>query len=282
MKATKAAICTFCVVMALTGSGCGSKKTAAEVTPTPVPTATPVPVTATPTPMPTPTSAPKLIGKKTDTAKYITLINKTGVALREVYIQDPDTGEWGNNLVPADSSVRDKEQVEMYYEPLETGSYNLKIITEKAETFEMDSVELEDMDQASLYIEDGNAFLKYMSLSTKSETTTSGADSSEGDDSEETQDSSNVSSNDSSYDNSYDSDYEDSGDYGDDSYDDSNDGYDDNSYDNSYDDTSDEDGSGDNGDSGDGSGGNYDDETDSDSGSDSDIVWDEDGNWSEY
>lgn len=286
MNKKKAAVVTLCAVMALAGMGCGNKKQDMDVAATPVPTATPVPVTSTPTPMPTPTQAPKLIGKKTDTAKYVTLINRADIALREIYIQDEETEEWGNNLIPAESSVEDKEQVEMYYEPQDDGEYQIKIVTENAEEFEIYDAELDDMKQTTLYIEEGTAYLKYTSVSSKTEKTTTEINSSD----DSSYDDESGTSEDQSYSTDYGQDYDDSGYddgyYEDDSYDDNYDnGYDDGSgddYDNGYND----DGSGGTDDSGDGSGdssGNSGDDTDgNDDGSGSDIVWDEDGNWSEY
>lgn len=286
MNKKKAAVVTLCAVMALAGMGCGNKKQDMAAETTPAPTATPVPVTSTPTPMPTPTQAPKLIGIKTDTAKYVTLINRAGVDLREIYIQDEETEEWGNNLIPAESSVEDKEQVEMYYEPQDDGEYQIKIVTEDAEEFEIYDAELDDMKQTTLYIEEGTAYLKYTSVSSKTEKTTTEINSSD-DLSYEDED---TTSEDQSYSMDYGEDYDDSGYnddgyYEDDGYDDSyDDGYDDgsgNDYDNGYNDggSGGTDGSGDGSDD---SSGNSDDTDGTDDGSGSDIVWDEDGNWSEY
>lgn len=65
-------------VTALGIAGCGkSSKETAEVTPTPVPTAAPTAAPATSTPLPTSTPAPKLIGVKTSTAKFVYLTNST-------------------------------------------------------------------------------------------------------------------------------------------------------------------------------------------------------------
>lgn len=290
MDKKKAAAVTLCAVMALAGIGCGIQKQDMDLAVTPAPTVTPIPVTSTPTPMPTPTESPKRIGVKTETAEYIVLVNNAGVDLREIYIQDEETGEWGKNLIPSESSVEDKEQVEMYYEPQEDGKYQIKIVTENAEEFEIYSAELGDMKQTALYIEEGVAYLKYTSVASKTEKTTTDVNPSN--------DTSYVEGDSTSGNQWYGSDY--SGGY--DSSGSGNGGYyEDNSYDNSYDDNND-DGSGDdydNGyndggssgtdDSGDGSGDNSgnsansgDDTGGNDDGSGSDIVWDEDGNWSEY
>lgn len=282
MNKKKAAAVTLCAFMALAGIGCGKQSQEMEAAVTPVPTATPVPVTSTPTPMPTPTEAPKRIGVKTDTAKYVTFVNYAGVDLREIYIQDDETEEWGKNLIPSESSIRDKEQVQMFYEPQDDGEYHLKIVTENAEEFEIYSAELDDMKQAALYIEEGSAYLKYTSISSKTEKTTTDADSSD-----DTSYDEESTSEDQSYGSDYSEDYDSSGAgnggyYEDDSYDDGNG----DSYDDGYDDDYSENGSGGSDTSGNGnddSSGNYGDETDgNEDGTGSDIVWDEDGNWSEY
>lgn len=283
MNKKKAAAVMLCAAMVLSGIGCGKQKQDMDAAVTPVPTATPVPVTSTPTPMPTPTEAPKRIGVKTDTAKYVTLVNNAGVDLREIYIQNEETEEWGKNLIPSESSVKDKEQVQMYYEPQDDGEYHIKIVTENAEEFEIYSAELDDMKQTALYIEEGAAYLKYTSVSSKTEKTTT--DTSTSDD--VSYDGEDSSSGDQSYGDDYSDGYDDGG-YGnggyyeDDGYDDSyEDGYSD-GYDDSYDDDG-ADGSDDSGSGNDDGSGSYGDDTEGNGdGSGSDIVWDEDGNWSEY
>ncbi len=75
-------------VTALGIAGCGkSSKETAEVTPTPVPTAAPTAAPAASTPLPTSTPAPKLIGVKTSTAKFVYLTNSTKGEIREIYLR---------------------------------------------------------------------------------------------------------------------------------------------------------------------------------------------------
>ena len=82
---------------ALSADGCGSSsKDTVEVTPTPAPTSTP----ATASPLPTSTPAPKLIGVKTSTAKFVYLSNSTKGEVREIYLRAAGGSEWGKNLVP--------------------------------------------------------------------------------------------------------------------------------------------------------------------------------------
>ena len=89
-------------VTALGIAGCGkSSKETAEVTPTPVPTAAPTAAPATSTPLPTSTPAPKLIGVKTSTAKFVYLTNSTKGEIREIYLRAAGGEEWGKSLVPA-------------------------------------------------------------------------------------------------------------------------------------------------------------------------------------
>ena len=166
----------------LTGvSGCELRKPSLikeavvpQHTPTPAPT--PMPVTATP--VPTSTPAPRLIGVKTSTAKFIYLTNHTRVNWREVYVKQSGGDEWGKNLIPSESSVKAAEQVQMYYiaQSYEAGTtFDLKIITAGGEKYEIYLVDLGDMEKASLTSENGVASLRYTSLSEKTEKTT-GAD----------------------------------------------------------------------------------------------------------
>ena len=75
---------------ALSAAGCGSSsKDTVEVTPTPVPTAAPTSTPATASPLPTSTPAPKLIGVKTSTAKFVYLSNSTKGEVREIYLREP-------------------------------------------------------------------------------------------------------------------------------------------------------------------------------------------------
>lgn len=84
---------------ALSAAGCGSSsKDTVEVTPTPVPTAAPTAAPATSTPLPTSTPAPKLIGVKTSTAKFVYLTNSTKGEIREIYLRAAGGTEWGKNL----------------------------------------------------------------------------------------------------------------------------------------------------------------------------------------
>ena len=105
---------------ALSAAGCGSSsKDTVEVTPTPVPTAAP-----------TSTPAPKLIGVKTSTAKFVYLSNSTKGEVREIYLRAAGGSEWGKNLVPAESTIKAAEQVQMYYTPESATDaiYDMKIV----------------------------------------------------------------------------------------------------------------------------------------------------------
>ncbi len=253
------------MTMILTFAGCGSSKAVVEVTPTPAATPTPTEVPATVTPVPTSTPAPKVIGVKTSQAKYIYLTNSLQDDLREIYLMTSGGDDWGKNLIPSESSVKASEQVQMFYTPddasvssestdesAETTTsivYDMKIITAKGDAYQIYSIDLSDMEKASLDYDEENstAYLTYTSLADKSEKDTKGnsqqtASSEVSDESDtETYSSDDSSSDDSSYyDNSYDdSSYDDgssddssydSGSSDDSSYDDSDD-YDDGSYD---------------------------------------------------
>ena len=276
-------------VTALGMAGCGkSSKETAEVTPTPVPTAAPTAAPATSTPLPTSTPAPKLIGVKTSTAKFVYLTNSTKGEIREIYLRAAGGEEWGKILVPAEATIKDAEQVQMYYTPdsARDAIYDMKIVDGDGNAYEIYSVQLSDMEKAKLMIDNGEAYLTYTSLSDKSEKSTIGnvetdnseADSSDSADSTDASDLTDSSSGitDSSSDNS------------DGSYDNSDDGSYDNSDDGSYDNSSDDG----NYDSSDDSGDYVDDSSNSGSGDDSldnstddsgdgEIVWDDNGDWSE-
>lgn len=271
-------------VTALGMAGCGkSSKETAEVTPTPVPTAAPTAAPATSTPLLTSTPAPKLIGVKTSTAKFVYLTNSTKGEIREIYLRAAGGEEWGKNLVPAEATIKAAEQVQMYYtsDSAKNAIYDMKIVDGDGNAYEIYSVQLSDMEKAKLMIDNGEAYLTYTSLSEKSEKSTIGnvetdnsvADSSDSADSTDASDLTDSSSGitDTSSDNSDGSD------------DNSDDGSDDNSDDGS--DDSSDDGSDDGGDyvddsSNSGSGDDSLDNSTDDSG-DGGIIWDDNGDWSE-
>ena len=278
-------------VTALGMAGCGkSSKETAEVTPTPVPTAAPTAAPTTSTPLLTSTPAPKLIGVKTSTAKFVYLTNSTKGEIREIYLRAAGGEEWGKNLVPAEATIKAAEQVQMYYtsDSAKNAIYDMKIVDGDGNAYEIYSVQLSDMEKAKLMIDNGEAYLTYTSLSEKSEKSTIGnvetdnsvADSSDSADSTDASDLTDSSSGitDTSSDNS-DGSYDNS----DGSDDNSDDGSDDNSDDGS--DDSSDDGSDDSGDyvddsSNSGSGDDSLDNSTDDSG-DGGIVWDDNGDWSE-
>lgn len=267
--------------MALTMAGCGfSGGDVVEVTPTPMATPTPTVISITATPLPTSTPAPKMIGKKTAQAKFIYLTNNLQNDIRELYLRvsGDDEGDWGNNLLSAETAFKAAEQVQMYYNgsssdmsgqtdtenSIETSEsslkYDMKLVTADGSSYEIYSVDFGDMEKATLLLDqDGSSvYLRYMSLSTKKEADTRGNSVESSD--ENSDDSSSTSSDDassdsstSSYDTSSDSstsDYDTSSDSSDSSYDTSSDdsssddgNYDDGDYDDSGDDGSYDDGS---------------------------------------
>ena len=241
----KKLLIVLAAVTALGMAGCGkSSKETAEVTPTPVPTAAPTAAPATSTPLPTSTPAPKLIGVKTSTAKFVYLTNSTKGEIREIYLRAAGGEEWGKSLVPAEATIKDAEQVQMYYTPdsARDAIYDMKIVDGDGNAYEIYSVQLSDMEKAKLMIDNGEAYLTYTSLSDKSEKRTIG----------------NVETDNSEADSSDSADSTDASDLTD-----SSSGITDTSSDNS-------DGSYDNSD------GSDDNSTD-----DSGIVWDDNGDWSE-
>ena len=264
--------------MALTMAGCGfSGGDVVEVTPTPMATPTPTVMPITATPLPTSTPAPKMIGNKTAQAKFLYLTNNLQNDIRELYLRvsGDDEGDWGNNLLSAETAFKAAEQVQMYYNgsssdmsgqtdtenSTETSEsslkYDMKLVTADGSSYEIYSVDFGDMEKATLLLDqDGSSvYLRYMSLSTKKEADTRGNSVESSD--ENSDDSSSTSSDDASSDSST-SGYDTSSDSSDSSYDtssddssnddsSSDDGSDDGNYDDgSYDDGSYDDGSYDN------------------------------------
>ena len=278
MKKYKYLAAVLGISMVLTMAGCGKKQdSVVEATPTPEATAAPTAVPVTVTPVPTSTPAPKVIGVKTTDAKFVYLTNSLSSDLREIYLMTSGGEDWGKNLIPSESSVKGAEQVQMYYTPstestdsedtsedstedtssTSTELYDMKIVTSDGNTYEIYSIDLGDMEKASLTMDTDSetAYLRYMSLSEKKEKDTR-------DNSQQTSSSDDESSDDSSYD---DSSYDDSG------YDDSSD---DGSYDESSDDSSDDGSDDGNYDDGSYDDGSYDDGSDDGSYDDSGYIED--------
>ena len=256
--------------MALTMAGCGfSGGDVVEVTPTPMATPTPTVMPITATPLPTSTPAPKMIGNKTAQAKFLYLTNNLQNDIRELYLRvsGDDEGDWGNNLLSAETAFKAAEQVQMYYNgsssdmsgqtdtenSTETSEsslkYDMKLVTADGSSYEIYSVDFGDMEKATLLLDqDGSSvYLRYMSLSTKKEADTRGNSVESSD--ENSDDSSSTSSDDASSDSST-SGYDTSSDSSDSSYDTSSD---DSSNDDSNDDSSSDDGDYDDGSYDDGS-----------------------------
>lgn len=272
--------------MALTMAGCGfSGGDVVEVTPTPMATPTPTVISITATPLPTSTPAPKMIGKKTAQAKFIYLTNNLQNDIRELYLRvsGDDEGDWGNNLLSAETAFKAAEQVQMYYNgsssdmsgqtdtenSTETSEsslkYDMKLVTADGSSYEIYSVDFGDMEKATLLLDqDGSSvYLRYMSLSTKKEADTRGNSVESSD--ENSDDSSSTSGDDASSDSST-SGYDTSSDSSDSSYDTSSD-------DSSNDDSSSDDGNYDDGSYDDGSDdGSYDDGSYDDGSYDNDYV----------
>ena len=273
--------------MALTMAGCGfSGDEVVEVTPTPMATPTPTVISITATPLPTSTPAPKMIGKKTAQAKFIYLTNNLQNDIRELYmrVSGDDEGDWGNNLLSAETAFKAAEQVQMYYNgsssdmsgqtdtenSTETSEsslkYDMKLVTADGSSYEIYSVDFGDMEKATLLLDqDGSSvYLRYMSLSTKKEADTRGNSV---ESSEKNSDDSSTSRYDASSDSST-SNYDTSSDSSTSGYDTSSDSSD-SSYDTSSDDSSSDDGSSDDSSSDDG---DYDDGSYDDGSYDNDYV----------
>lgn len=292
MKNSMKMLLTVSTAVALTFSGCGksSEPEAEPTVPAAAPTAVPTAVPATATPAPTSTPAPRSIGEKNSKSKYVYLTNNLSTKIREFYLMVSGEDEWGENLIPSETSIKKSEQVQLFYTPEsdsheeETVSedetadsenlYDMKIVTADGDIYEIYSVELGDMEKAVLtYDQDmGVAYLRYMSLTDKKEKDTK-------ENSQQTGASDDYSEDDESYDNGN----SDNGSSDDGSSDDgsSDDGSSDggsndngNSDDGDSDDGGSDDGNSDDGNSDDGNSddGNYDDGNYDDGGNDDGMV----------
>lgn len=285
MKNSMKMLLTVSTAVALTFSGCGksSEPEAEPTVPAAAPTAVPTAVPATATPAPTSTPAPRSIGEKNSKSKYVYLTNNLSTKIREFYLMVSGEDEWGENLIPSETSIKKSEQVQLFYTPEsdshegETVSedetadsenlYDMKIVTADGDIYEIYSIELGDMEKAVLtYDQDmGVAYLRYMSLTDKKEKDTK-------ENSQQTEASDDYSEEDASDDESYDNGSSDDGSADDGSSDDGSSGNG-SSDDGSSDDGSGDDESGDDGSSDDGSS----DDGGSDDGSSDDGNYD-DGN----
>ena len=199
-------------------------------------------------------------------------------------VSGDDEGDWGNNLLSAETAFKAAEQVQMYYNgsssdmsgqtdtenSTETSEsslkYDMKLVTADGSSYEIYSVDFGDMEKATLLLDqDGSSvYLRYMSLSTKKEADTRGNSVESSD--ENSDDSSSTSSDDASSDSST-SGYDTSSDSSDSSYDTSSD--DSSNDDSSNDDSSSDDDSNDDSSSDDG---DYDDGSYDDGSYDNDYV----------
>lgn len=282
MKKSRKILFAASAAMMITLAGCGGEDAPKEeVIPTAAPTAAPTLPPATATPAPTSTPAPRMIGEKNSQSKFVYLTNALGADVRELYLMVSGAGDWGENLIPSESSIKASEQVQMFYTP-ESGTtdtsedegssnaalYDMKLVTSEGNTYEIYSIELADMEKASLTIDPDTSavYLRYMSLSDKKEKDTRENSQQTGSNEDESDNSGYETSD------NYDESSSDDGSYNDDS------GY----YDGSSEENDDSDnGSYDNGSSDDGS---YDDSyDDSDDGSNDDGNYDDgssdDGDW---
>lgn len=286
MKNSMKMLLTVSTAVALTFSGCGksSEPEAEPTVPAAAPTAVPTAVPATATPAPTSTPAPRSIGEKNSKSKYVYLTNNLSTKIREFYLMVSGEDEWGENLIPSETSIKKSEQVQLFYTPEsdsheeETVSedetadsenlYDMKIVTADGDIYEIYSVELGDMEKAVLtYDQDmGVAYLRYMSLTDKKEKDTK-------ENSQQTGASDDYSEEDDQDDESYDNGNSDNGSSDDGSSDDGS------SDDGSSDGGSNDNGNSDDGDSDDGNSddgnyddGNYDDGNYDDGGNDDGMV----------
>ena len=129
----------------------------------------------TPTPAPTSTPAPRMIGTKTSQSKYIFLTNAIDNPLREIYMCPFGWMDWGKNLIPAETTIKPGERVQMFYDESQAsadGLYNMKFVDKAGNAYGVYAVELGDMESASLQLISNLGFLFYVSLKSGKETNT--------------------------------------------------------------------------------------------------------------
>ena len=210
----------------------------AEVTPTTLPVETPVPTEVPAVAVPTSTPVPNLIGTKTSQGKYIYLTNNNDKPLREIYLREFNTEDWGKNLIPMEATVKQGETVQMYYasSPSDPTTLDMKVVDKAGNSFAMYSIDFTDIESASFRVQDETGTLSWISVSSHNEVITewtdtlaldySGMYESENSDSELEEDSSDFTDWDTEdytydydydygddYDYDYDYDYDDGGDY---------------------------------------------------------------------
>lgn len=189
---TRNILIIMAAAMTLTFAGCGKKAVEniiPEATPTPevVATATPTMApTVTPTPLPTSTPAPRVLGTKTSTASFVYLTNNTNASIREFYLKKSGYEEWGDNLIPAESSIKSAEQVQLFYEKNASSSeeeneeessasaFDLRVVDHEGNSYDINNVNLADMEKATLRLNttDQTMYISYMSISEKKEKST--------------------------------------------------------------------------------------------------------------
>ena len=172
-------------LLMFTVSGCDlnldflKKENTNAVTSTPVPeentaeTPSPTPLPFTPTPLPTSTPAPRMIGTKTSTSKYIFMTNSTENPIREIYLRESNTSEWGKNMVPSESTVKVSERVQLFYPQSDATYYDMKVVDKVGNAYAIYGIDLSDMESAAIRVQDGSASLSYMSVNSGRESSSS-------------------------------------------------------------------------------------------------------------
>ncbi|MBR2527413.1 MAG: hypothetical protein IKE58_02935 [Blautia sp.] len=131
-----------------------------DITPTPAvqPVMTQEP---TPTPIPAPTAFPvqnvsapvmiRVFGSKSDSSGSFLLTNHSRSPIREIYLSSADKGQWGRNLLPRETSIREGEQVQIYYPASDSENlYDIRITDGNGSWHEIYSVNLPSIPSASL------------------------------------------------------------------------------------------------------------------------------------
>ena len=138
-------------------------------TPTPAPVVTEAPAAAPV--VPTSTPVPNLIGTKTSQGKYIYLTNNNDKPLREIYLRESGTEDWGKNLIPGESTVKQSETVQMYYAASgsDPSTLDVKVVDKSGNSFAMYGIDFTDIESASFRVQEETGYLSWMSVTSHNE-----------------------------------------------------------------------------------------------------------------
>ena len=142
---------------------------------TPSPTPEPVPLEAappaTPTPIPARSDRPRIIGSKSTAAGSVLLTNQSGMRIRELYLAEAYSEEWGRNLIPSESSIREGEKIKLFYPAIpedSEGYYDILVRCEDGYTDVIYYVRLADTSEGAITYDPSDGYLHLTELTAAS------------------------------------------------------------------------------------------------------------------